>query len=322
MPAEVRTILRELELDLLVEQAEEVAHGVRALTMVRADGEDLPAWTPGAHIDVELGDGLVRQYSLCGDVGDKRAWRIAVLRAPFSRGGSAAVHDRLVGGAGVRVRGPRNHFPFLNAGGYHFLAGGIGITPLLPMIAQAQASGRQWRLTYVGRSRSTMAFVPELEEHGDRVRLLPKDEVGRADLAEVLGHPTPDTLVYACGPEPLTARLEELSSSWAPGTLHVERFTAAAVDASGDQAFEVELQRSGTTVQVPADMSVLEAVTEAGVSVLGSCYEGVCGTCETVVVGGEVDHRDSILTENERDANEFMMICVSRCKGQRLILDL
>ncbi|XBB67891.1 PDR/VanB family oxidoreductase [Nocardioides sp. WV_118_6] len=317
-------IVREHEADLTVVAAVEAAADVMMLTLAAADGSALPPWTPGAHIDLVLGDDLVRQYSLCGSPADSTTWRIGVLRAPDSRGGSKAVHAELSAGTTVRVRGPRNHFPMVASPRYLFVAGGIGITPMLPMIAEAEASGADWRLVYGGRSRASMAFTHELAPYGDKVTLLPQDEAGLPDLDALLGVPAPDTLVYTCGPTGLLDAVEaRCGASWPAGSLHLERFAAkAAVSEGEDEAFELVLQRSGLTLEVPADQSVFEVCRAAGVSVVGSCLEGVCGTCETEVVDGDVDHRDSILNEEEKESNEFMMICVSRCRSGRLTLDL
>ena len=322
------TIVREVEADLVVREARPVADGVVSVVLADPTGAPLPAWTPGAHVDLVLdggsGQALVRQYSLCGSPTDETTWRIAVLLTPDSRGGSAQVH-RLQPGASVRTRGPRNHFPLVASPRYLFVAGGIGITPLLPMIAEADATGADWSLLYGGRTRASMAFVDDLARHGDRVTLAPQDEVGLPDLAARLGEPQPDTLVYACGPEGLLAAVEKFCTAWPPGALHLERFAAKPSEAgadTADTAFELVLQRSGLTLTVPPGRSVFEVVNDAGVSVLGSCLEGVCGTCETEVVDGDVDHRDSVLNEEERASNEFMMICVSRCRSGRLTLDL
>ena len=311
----VDTVVREFEADVLVRAVSPVAEGVVALELA---GDDLPDWTPGAHIDLVLGDGLVRQYSLCGRTSES-CWRIAVLETPDSRGGSRAVH-RLAAGSTVRVRGPRNHFPVVAARCYLFLAGGIGITPLLPMINEVTAAGADWELYYGGRTLKSMAFTEELP--GDRVHLAPEDTHGRLDLDAILGTPRPDTLVYACGPEGMLAAVEQRCAGWPSGSLHLERFTARAVDKSDETSFEVVLQHSGKTVTVPAGQSIFETVRQAGVSVLGSCLEGICGTCETEVLDGEIDHRDSVLDDDERDSGEVMMICVSRCKGSRLTLAL
>jgi ferredoxin-NADP reductase len=303
-----------------------VANGVVCLTLRRPDGGPLPSWTPGAHIDVLLeGDagGLVRQYSLCGHPAERGAWQIAVLREPQGRGGSAHVHDHLREGATVRVRGPRNNFPLRPATRHLFIAGGVGITPILPMIEAAEAAGADWSLLYGGRTRTSMAFLDRLAPHGDRVLIRPQDEYGLLDLAAHLGVPKEGTLVHACGPEPLLRAVQEQCADWPPGTLGVERFAPVpAAETGAAAAFELELARSGLTLTVPPDRSVLETVEEAGVEVDFSCREGTCGTCETDVLDGRPDHRDSLLTEEERAAGDTMLICVSRSCGPRLVLDL
>jgi ferredoxin-NADP reductase len=321
-----RIAVREQEADLVVARRDEVAEGVVSLTLAGPDGEQLPGWTPGAHVDLVLDEGLVRQYSLCSDPNDGDKWRVGILRDPSSRGGSVFVHDELQEGSTVRVRGPRNHFPLVSADRYLFIAGGIGITPILPMIEEAEASGAGWELVYGGRQRSSMAFVDELEQHGDRVRICPQDEVGMLDLESILGTPRDDTLVYCCGPEPLLNAVEEACKDWPDGSLHIERFAPKEVSEEEREGaldtFEVVCQRSGVSVRVPPDKSILEAVEEEGIDVLASCCEGVCGTCETGVVEGTPDHRDSLLNEAEREAGEIMMICVSRSRSEKLVLDL
>ncbi|MFF8970834.1 PDR/VanB family oxidoreductase [Streptomyces sp. NPDC014995] len=307
------------ETDLVVAGREFAADGVLALTLRHPLGEPLPAWEPGAHVDVVLGPGLERQYSLCGDPADRDAWRIAVLREPDGRGGSAYVHGRLGEGDKVRVRGPRNHFALLPAPRYRFVAGGIGITPLLPMLAAAEAAGAEWSLLYGGRSRASMAFTEELAAYGDRVTVAPQDETGLLDLGPVLDDLPEGTLVYCCGPGPLLDAVEARCPS---GALHVERFQPKEQPAGEDAEFEVELAQSGRTLTVAPGVSLLDAVRAAGVEVLFSCTEGTCGTCETDVLEGTPDHRDSVLTPQERQAGETMMICVSRCRGKRLVLDL
>ncbi|WUR78923.1 PDR/VanB family oxidoreductase [Streptomyces phaeochromogenes] len=310
------------EAELVVERRDLAAEGVLALTLRHPLGEELPAWEPGAHIDVVLGPGLERQYSLCGDPADRRSWRVAVLREPDGRGGSAHVHGQLEAGGKVRVRGPRNHFALQPSPRYRFVAGGIGITPILPMLAEAEASGAEWTLLYGGRTRNSMAFVEELSPYGDKVRIAPQDEAGLLDLAAELGTPQPGTLVYCCGPGPLLDAVEERCAQWPKGSLHVERFQPKVQETGADTEFEVVLERSGRTLTVPADVSVLDTVRSAGVEVLFSCTEGTCGTCETDVLEGTPDHRDSVLTDEERETGETMLICVSRCRGKRLVLDL
>jgi ferredoxin-NADP reductase len=271
-------------------------------------------------VDLRLAPGLVRQYSLCGDPADRRRWEVAVLREPDGRGGSRHVHERLAPGARLDVDGPRNHFELAGSPAYLFVAGGIGITPILPMISAAEAAGARWRLLYGGRKRTSMAFLDRLAGYGDRVSVRPQDTGGLLDLS-VLDRPRPGTLVYCCGPEPLLAAVEARCGGWPPGALRVERFTSG--DLSGpERDFDVVLAGSGRTVRVPAGVSILKAVEEAGVPVLSSCREGTCGTCETGVLDGEPEHRDAVLTEAERAAGDVMMICVSRCRGERLTLEL
>ncbi|MET7474342.1 PDR/VanB family oxidoreductase [Streptomyces sp. NPDC005648] len=307
------------EAELVVDRREFAADGVLALTLRHPLGEDLPPWEPGAHVDVVLGPGLERQYSLCGDPADRSGWRIAVLREPDGRGGSAHVHEQLGQGDKVRVRGPRNHFRLESAPRYRFIAGGIGITPILPMLAAAEAAGAEWTLLYGGRTRDSIAFTDELGRYGDRVTVCPQDETGLLDLASVLDDLPEGALVYCCGPGPLLDAVEERC----PGErLRVERFTPKARQGGENAEFEVELAQSGRTVTVAPDVSVLDAVRGAGVEVLFSCTEGTCGTCETDVLEGTPDHRDSVLTAEERESGETMMICVSRCLGKRLVLDL
>ncbi|GGL79128.1 ferredoxin [Streptomyces fumigatiscleroticus] len=308
------------ETELVVASRASAADGVLLLTLRHPLGEPLPAWEPGAHVDLVLRPDLERQYSLCGDPADRQAWRIAVLREPDGRGGSAYLHERTAVGDKLRVRGPRNHFRLEPSPRYRFIAGGIGITPILPMLAAAEAAGAQWTLLYGGRTRGSMAFLTELGRYGDRVTLAPQDETGPLDLAAVLDGVPDGTLVYCCGPGPL---LDAVQERCPPGILRVERFTPKERrHADGDGAFDVVLARSGRTVTVAPGVSVLDAVRAAGAEVLWSCTEGTCGTCETDVLQGTPDHRDSVLTDEERAAGETMLICVSRCRGKRLVLDL
>ncbi|MEB3370038.1 PDR/VanB family oxidoreductase [Saccharopolyspora mangrovi] len=314
----------ETEYDVVLERKEEIAEGVVLLTLRDEAGRALPAWEPGAHIDLVLRADLVRQYSLCGDPADRSRLQVAVLREPESRGGSSYVHDVLSEGDSVRIRGPRNNFPLVKAKRYLFIAGGIGITPILPMVAAADARGADWQLVYGGRTRASMAFRETLyQAYGKRVSVRPQDEYGLLDLPSLLGKPKRRTAVYACGPEPLLTAVEAGSHKWPRGALHVERFSARKDLAAGPRStFEVELAQTGTTLTVPEDISVLEAVEAAGVSMMSSCEEGICGTCETKVLSGEIDHRDSVLNDQERAEGNVMMICVSRASSNRLVLDL
>jgi ferredoxin-NADP reductase len=313
----------EVQLRLQIARRTTGAEGVVVLDLRDPAGADLPAWEPGAHVDLELPGGLTRQYSLCGDPADRSVWRIGVLREPESRGGSAHVHEELHEGEEVDVRGPRNHFPLVPAPRYVFIAGGIGITPILPMIAAADAAGAQWELHYGGRSRRSMAFLESLERLSGHLTLHPQDEVGLIDLDRLLAEPRPETLVYCCGPEPLLVAVEQRCAGWPSGSLHLERFAPKDVgEPVLTGSFQVELSLSGRTLDVPPEKSVLQVVEEAGLSVLSSCQEGTCGTCETAVLSGEVDHRDSLLTPDEQAANDTMFICVSRAACPKLVLEL
>ncbi|MFK0113325.1 PDR/VanB family oxidoreductase [Streptomyces sp. NPDC091217] len=309
---------------LTVTAKEHVAEGVAALTLAHPDGARLPDWTPGSHIDLVLPEGSTRQYSLCGDRWDAHTYRIAVLRESGGRGGSAYVHDRLSPGDRVGVGAPRNHFPLVPSKKYLFIAGGIGITPLLPMVRQAELLGADWKLLYGGRTRASMAFREELTAaYGERIHVVPQDEFGLLDLAAWLGAALPDTKIYCCGPAPLLSAVEAACAGWPPYSLRVERFTASAQIAPvRNTPFEVELRRSGRTVTVTPGVSVLEAMRRAGADVLSSCEQGTCGTCLTPVLEGRPDHRDSVLADHERAANDCMFLCVSRSCGDRLVLDI
>ncbi|MFJ9249620.1 PDR/VanB family oxidoreductase [Streptomyces sp. NPDC101776] len=299
-------------LDLVVADRRQEAAGVVSLVLRAYDNSPLPAWEPGAHIDLVLTAGLERQYSLCG--GDTHSWRIAVLRDPGGRGGSEFVHTILRPGTPVRARGPRNHFPLEAAPAYRFIAGGIGITPILPMLDAARAP---WTLLYGGRSRNSMAFTEELTARHPPDRVFVHE--GILDLRGHLADLRPGEVVYACGPAPLLEALEYLVPA---DSLRTERFTARVADDAVDSAFEVELARSRRIVPVPADESILAALLAAGVDVAHSCTEGICGTCETRLLAGDAEHRDSILTPQERATGESLMICVSRSRTPRLTLDL
>jgi ferredoxin-NADP reductase len=324
-PAVQKPAYREVETDLTITNREMAADGVVALTLAHPDGSDLPEWTAGAHIDLVLTDSLVRQYSLCGRPGNRAEWRVGILLDPRGRGGSQFVHDELREGSTVRVRGPRNHFPLVNSPRYQFIAGGIGVTLILTMIEAAEAHGAEWQLLYGGRDRASMGFLDELERYGDRVAVCPQDEQGMLDTAAVLGAPRTDTLVYCCGPEGLLGAVVDACRAWPEDSLHIERFSAKPVgepSAETLEEFEVVCQRSGVSLAVTADRTIYEVAEEAGLDVLGACMEGVCGTCEIEVLEGEPDHRDSVLSDAEQAAGDAMMICVSRSRSERLVLDL
>lgn len=311
---------------MIVTRIEPVNASTVKVTLARSDGGELAPWEPGAHIDLHLaaGDGeIVRQYSLCGNAADRCHYQVAVLHAEDSRGGSAFVHKGLREGDQVQVTGPRNHFPFKAAGSYLFIAGGIGITPILPMIAAADASGADWKLLFCARSRDTMPFVVDLlARHGDRITLQESRLNGRADLAAYIRASQPEMQVYCCGPEPMIQEVEGIGESLQGDRVHVERFSPRELPETGpDGAFEVEFAQSGHTVTIQPGQSILEVAEDLGLDIDSSCQEGTCGSCETGVISGIPDHRDSVLTAKERAANRTMMVCVSRACSARLVLD-
>ncbi|WP_369067023.1 cytochrome P450 [Kocuria carniphila] len=320
-----RTV-RTLNLEVL--DRTEASDGVVTLTLGHPDGGELPAWRAGAHVDVHVPNGelepFVRQYSLSSDPGETNVYRIGVLKEVSGRGGSEALHETLLPGSRVTVSWPRNNFRLAPSPKYIFVAGGIGITPILAMIREAERAGADWELIYGGRTRSSMAFLPDLASYGDRVTLVPQDELGIIDLPGLLGEVREETLIYACGPEPLLRAAEECAAHWPKDSLRLERFAPKVVERTvPDTPFDVEFAASGTTVTVGADETILDAAERQGLPVISSCKTGTCGTCETPIVAGQADHRDSILTASEQETNETMMICVSRAAVgcPKLVLD-
>lgn len=300
-----------------------VATDVLELELHAVAGGELPPWEPGAHLDVVTGDGLTRQYSLCGDPADRTSYRIAVLRQADGRGGSAWLHDRMRVGDELDVRCPRNHFPLEPAPSHVFIAGGIGITPLLPMIRQVAGTDAVWTLHYGGRTRAAMAYADELRSLGpDRVVLIPQDECGPIDIGAAVAPVELGTAVHCCGPESLIAAVEAACA--ARGLrLRTERFAPRAGDPDAvDGAFTVEIASTGAALLVPAGRSIVDVLMDAEVDILTSCEEGTCGTCATAVLAGVPEHRDSVLTPEEQAAGDRMLPCVSRARTPRLVLDL
>lgn len=308
---------------MVVAEKRVVAEGVVALTLRHPSGERLNPWAPGAHIDVMLPGGITRQYSLRGDRWNTHEYQIGVLREPTSRGGSEYVHSGLEIGDVIGVGGPRNNFQLVPARGYIFIAGGIGITPILPMLVQAEMQNVPWTLHYGGRSRSTMGFLPELEQYGDKVVLYPNDEVGDPNLPEILQNPQEGVFVYSCGPGGLLNALAAFSKNWPEHAVRTERFVAAELAApSRTTAFEVELAQSGEVITVAPDSSILIALRAAGADVMSSCQTGTCGTCEVGVIEGVPEHRDSVFDAHERALCDRVLVCVSRSLSDRLVLDI
>jgi ferredoxin-NADP reductase len=319
---------RDRTVALTVADRRVVAHdqNVVALTLVAADGGPLEPWHPGSHLDVHLPSGLVRQYSLCGDPADTERYRIAVRRIPDGGGGSLEVHDRLHVGATVTTSGPRNAFPLTVPGfgsparRFRFIAGGIGITPILPMLGLAERLGVDWSMVYAGRSRDSLPFLDELAAFGARVEIRTDDIHGLPDADDLLGECPDGTTVYACGPAPMLTAIRARLVGRADVELHFERFAAPPVVDGAE--FTATIASTGQSVLVGADETLLTALRQAGVHAPYSCQQGFCGTCRTGVRSGVVDHRDTLLTDPERDAGT-MLICVSRASDDEpLVLEL
>lgn len=283
-------------------------------------------FTPGAHIDLHLDNGLVRSYSLCNSPEDPGRYVLGILRDRNSRGGSAYVHQNLRVGMPLTISPPRNHFPLHEDAAHTVLvAGGIGVTPLYCMFNRLRALNRSVELLYCARSRREAAFVEALAAVTDApVRLHFDDEQGGAiDLQAFLAERPSTAHFYCCGPTPMIEAFERLCDTLGHGNAHVERFAASAhAPATPQRGYQVKLARSAKVIDVPSGMSLLDALLKSGVDVACSCREGVCGACETPVLEGEPDHRDSVLTQAEKMANRTMMVCVSGCKGAHLVLDL
>lgn len=310
--------------ELRVTQLTWEADGVLSVRLGDPAGSALPPWKPGAHLTLHLPNGVAREFSLCSDPDDRTSWTVAVLDEPASRGGSRYVHRELRPGDLLEVSGPRNKFDLEPADHYLLIAGGIGITPVLAMARELERRGADWMLLYAGRSAASMAFTEELVTIApDRVRIHADDRAGGPpELSSLLGTTAPGTLTYVCGPEPL---IEAVSLAIPdPASLRMERFRApqAPPRAGTDGSFDIICHASGGVVHVPAGTTALAALESAGKNVPSSCTEGICGTCETKVIAGRVDHRDYVLTEAEKSVGDVMFICVSRALDAEITLDL
>ncbi|MFC5663307.1 PDR/VanB family oxidoreductase [Kitasatospora misakiensis] len=309
-------------LRLVVTARRAVAADAVELTLADPSGTALPAWQPGAHLLLALPSGRERHYSLCGDPAERSAYRIAVRRLPDGGGGSVEIHDTVHPGTRLSARRPRNGFAFCAESAVLLLAGGIGITPLLPMAREAQRIGLDWHLVHTGRSADTLPFADEVRALDPaRVHLRTDEEHGGPPTgAELLAHAPRGAAVYCCGPAPMLAAVQHaLDASPAVG-LHFERFGAAPV--TGGAPFTVRLGADGPELPVPADRSALDVLREARPDLAYSCRQGFCGTCEVRLLAGTPDHRDRRLTP-ERRAAGAVLPCVSRAAaGETLVLDL
>lgn len=324
-PRPLAAVDRQIRLRLLDRQV--VAHDqdVVALTFGPADGTALPPWHPGAHLDLHLPSGLIRQYSLCGDPDEPGTYRIAVRRIPTGGGGSIEAHT-LAAGDVITTSGPRNAFPMTVPGfgsptqRLRFIAGGIGITPIVSMLHRAERLGIDWSMIYTGRSTDTLPFLDELVPFGSRVTIRTDDVDGLPTADDLLGDCPAGTAVYTCGPAPMLTAIRTRLVGEGDVELHFERFAAPPV--TDGEPFSVQIASTGQTVDVAADETLLTALTKAGVHAPYSCQQGFCGTCRIKALAGTVEHRDGLLTAAEHAAG-LMLTCVSRAaQHEQLTLDL
>jgi ferredoxin-NADP reductase len=332
------------ELELVVREVRQESVGVCSVVLCDPAEGELPAWQPGAHLQLTLPSGRVRSYSLCSEPDDRSHYRIAVLREDGGQGGSVEVHTQCRIGSRLRSSLPRNEFELDAASGYLLIAGGIGVTPLLPMAKRLAKQGAQCRLLYLGRSKPTMAFQDEIAAMGGTVQVVARDECERLDLDSVIRGEPVSSAIYCCGPNRLMAAVEDIARVTGH-SLRVERFgrpdlgrrvpedrrealgsvdEVATTDERTDpeEPFEVELAASGKVITVGRDQTILSCLRSIRQGLTFSCSEGSCGTCETVVLAGAPDHRDTVLSDEERESNATMMICVGRSRSARLVLDL
>ena len=316
-------------IEVLVIARNNQAQDICSFELARADGAPLPAFEAGAHIDVHLPGGLIRQYSLCNPPWQQQRYLIAVLKYPASRGGSQALHEQIRVGQTLLISEPRNLFPLSeNAQRSLLFAGGIGITPILCMAERLHQLGADFQLHYCARSIERAAFVERLQASpfAERVQLHfdDGDAEQRLDTAALLTDPDPGTHLYVCGPGGFMEHVLSTAKAqgWADERTHREYFAAAPVNHNNDGSFAVQLASSGQIIQIPADQSVAEALEACGILIPLSCEQGICGTCLTRVLAGEPEHRDLFLTETEQAQNDQFTPCCSRAKSPLLVLDL
>jgi ferredoxin-NADP reductase len=293
-----------------------------SMHLIPVDQQRLPAFDPGAHIDLHTPSGVIRQYSISSSCMDTTSYRLGVRIIPGGKS-SAFIQSELHVGDILNISSPRNNFLFEVSKEYLFIAGGIGITPLLPMIAKAESMGTRWRLLFCNRTLAGAPFLSELQLLRGNVRLHISDEGTRLNVAEALAEVRPNTLVYCCGPDQLMSEVESATLHWPASSVRFEWFIprAHATDKPSD-GFDVICRRSGRSVRVQPNQSIIDALAVLGIDVPKSCEQGICGTCEVKVLDGEIDHRDSILSRTEKASNKSIMICVSRAKGRAVVLDI
>ncbi|MCX4176976.1 MULTISPECIES: PDR/VanB family oxidoreductase [Paraburkholderia] len=316
-------------LNVVVARKKREAIDITSFELANEDGRPLPSFAAGAHIDVHLPGGVVRQYSLCNDPSETHRYLIAVLRDASGRGGSKAIHDLVHEGDRLQVSTPRNHFVLADHAPHHLLlAGGIGVTPILCMAERLVATGQPFDMHYCTRSADRTAFAKRITEacFSGSVRFHHDDNATGPtfDLSSTLARAPGGTHLYVCGPRGFMDAVlaEARSKGWPEDRLHYEFFGAIPGQTAGDKNFQVRIASSGATVEVAADCTVVQALAAHGIEVLTSCEQGVCGTCLTRVIDGEPDHRDSYLTSDEQAANDQFLPCCSRSKSELLVLDL
>jgi ferredoxin-NADP reductase len=310
-------------LEVLIEDVRFLSHDVKVLTLASAGHGDLPAHAAGSHLDLFLREDLVRSYSLL-PMENPRRYEVAVKLSPGSRGGSQYIHEKLVQGQILEVGRPRNNFPLADDAGHAILiAGGIGITPIYAMARSLAASERRWQLHYTFRVRKDAIFLSELEPFGKRCHFYCDESSGepQLDLNRIVMEASPDSHLYCCGPRGMIDAFLALTRDRDEKYVHVELFQGEQ-EADRTGGYQVELLKTGKVIYVPPGIALIDALLEAGADVAFSCREGVCGSCETEVVSGQPDHRDSFLTETERKANRLMMVCCSGSLSDKLVLNL
>lgn len=308
---------------LVVARAELAAEDIKLFELRHPGGAELPEFTPGAHISVNTPGGQIRKYSLANDPAERSHYHIAVKRETGGRGGSKAMFDTLQAGDTLSASAPRNDFPLVpSPAGYTLIAGGIGITPILSMARHLKATGGRFKLYYLTRSRETTAFHAELSQPQFRGIVTIHHDGGNPDdaldLWPVLEKPRGH--VYCCGPRGLMMAVRDMTGHWSSAAVHFEAFQEPEKNAVDNKPFKVTIASTGATIDVPADTSILDALRAAGHKVPSSCESGTCGSCKTRLVSGTVDHRDLVLTEQEKPAH--IMVCVSRALTVDLVIDI
>ena len=310
------------QMPLRIARVADVADGIRAFELVQADGSELPPFTPGAHVKVQVPSGALRKYSLCNDPAERQRYVICVKREAGGQGGSASMHEQAREGDILPTSLPDNAFALVDSPkGYLFIAGGIGITPILSMIRSFGELAPPWRLHYLTRSPQTTAYLDELRSLVKQVQIHHDhgDPAHSVDLWPALEKPN-DAHIYCCGPRPLMDAVRDMTGHWSPANVHFESFNEGGGVLPDDRPFKVRLAKTGLAFEVPVGTSILAALREHGCNTASSCESGTCGTCRTGLLAGTADHRDMVLMPEEMDTQ--IMICVSRAKSAELVLDL